>query len=270
MKNTQFLKRSLVVSVLLSLFIAMPALARTKDDVKALQAEVEALKQSQAQMQKDLGEIKKMLEQGARPAAAPPAGTPFEPQDLVVGGSASLGSADAVVTIFEYSDYQCPFCSRHATTVLPRLVNDYVDSGKLRIVMREYPIEAIHPRAFAVSQAALCAGAQGKYWEMHDLIFANQRSLSDEDLLAHDESLELDAAAYDTCLSDEGVSEQIQAEIQEAYELGISGTPSFVAGLTDQEDSNKVHVTEYIRGAQPFERFKSVVDGLLEESAQSQ
>ena len=188
----------------------------------------------------------------------------------MVGGSAYLGSADAPVTIFEYSDYQCPFCSRHATTVLPQMVKEYVDSGKLRIVMREYPIEAIHPRAFAASQAALCAGAQGKYWEMHDKIFANQRSLSDEDFASHAELLELDAAAYDTCMSGEGVSKQIQAEIQEAYSLGVSGTPSFVVGLTGAEDPDTVHVTAYIRGAQPFARFQGVIDDLLEEAAKTE
>lgn len=133
--------------------------------------------------------------------------------------------------------------------------------------MREYPIEAIHPRAFTASQAALCAGAQGKYWKMHDLIFANQRSLSDDDFTSYSQTLEPDATAFQACLSNEKIDTQIRAEVAEAYEMGISGTPSFVAGLTDQQDSDKVHVTEYIRGAQPFERFQGIVEKLLEEAA---
>ena len=105
MKNKKILKGSLIITSLLSLAIAMPAVARTKDDVKALQADVEALKEGQEQMTNDLGEIKKLLEQGARAPAARPAAAPFEPKDLEVGASPVLGSADAAVTMFAYSDY---------------------------------------------------------------------------------------------------------------------------------------------------------------------
>jgi len=271
MKSNRILQGSLIVTFLLSLAMAMPAMAGTRDEIEALRAEVATLKEGQEQMQNDLGEIKKLLEQGARaPAPAAAAGSPFKPKDLEVGDSPILGSADAPVTLFSYSDFQCPFCSRHATTVLQQLIKEYVDSGKLRIVAREYPIESIHPRAFAASQAAVCAGAQGKYWEMHDKIFANQRSLTDEDFLGHVELLEMDADAYKACMAGDESSERVQAEVKEAYELGISGTPSFVAGLTGSEDPDKVHVTEYIRGAQPFARFQGVIDGLLEEPAEAE
>jgi protein-disulfide isomerase len=266
MNNAKLANWLLATITLAFMSMTVPTVAGTKDDVKALQAEVEQLKGELEALKKEVAELKKAP---PRPAA-PPAAAPFEPKDLVVGGSPVLGSADAPVTLFEYSDYQCPFCSRHATTVLPRLVNDYVDSGKLRIVMREYPIEAIHPRAFATSLAAHCAGQQGKYWEMHDLIFANQRSLSDDDLKGHSATLGLDQTAFDDCLASEAADEQIRAEIKEAYDLGISGTPSFVAGVSTSDDGNTVHVTEYIRGAQPFERFQSVIDKLLEESAEGE
>jgi len=270
MKKIRIAKNLVLVSALLSLAFAMPAIAGTKSDVKKLQAEVASLKEGQQQIHDDMAEIKKLLEAAARAPAPRPAAAPFEPKDLVVGDSPVLGSADAAVTMFAYSDYQCPFCSRHATTVLPQLVKTYVDSGQLRIVMREYPIEAIHPRAFAASKAVLCAGAQDKYWGMHDKIFANQRSLTDGDFTSHAKLLELDTAAFDACLAGEVVDDQIQGEVNEAYDLGISGTPSFVVGLTDPEDSDKVHVTEYVRGAQSFGRFQSVIDGLLEEPAETE
>lgn len=267
---SNFIQNILVVCVSLFFVLAStPAISGTRADVKALQAEVEVLKQNQEKMSEELTEIRKLLEQGARAApAAAPAGASFKPRDLEVGDSPTMGSADAVVTIFSYSDYQCPFCSRHATTVLPRMVKTYVDTGQVRFVMREYPIEAIHPRAFAASAAAVCADAQGKYWEMHDVIYANQRALSDDDLRSYGQQLELDSAAFEACLADDATHERIRNEISEAYDLGISGTPSFVAGLTGLEDPNTVHVTEYIRGAQSFERFKDVVDGLLQEASQ--
>ena len=124
-------------------------------------------------MKKDLAEIKKLLLQ--RPAAAP--GQPaFQPTDLVVGKSPVLGEASAPVTLVEFSDYQCPFCKRNATTVLPELVKQYVDSGKVRVVMREMPIESIHQFALGAANAALCAHEQGEYWKMHDLLFANRKN----------------------------------------------------------------------------------------------
>ena len=268
MKNSSTLKSLLLVFGLLALIMAMPAAAGTASEVRELKKEIETLQQGQEQIQNDLAEIKKLLKQGARTApgqAAAPA--PFEPTDLLVGESAYLGSTDAPVTMFGYSDYQCPFCSRHATMVLPGLVKQYVDSGKLKIVMKEFPIESLHSRAFAASQATLCADAQGKYWEMHDLVFANQRAMTDDNFIAHSETLGLDATAFEACLTDEETSERIRAEILEGQGLGISGTPSFVVGLTDPEDSNKVHVTEYIRGAQPLPRFEGVINELLEEVA---
>ncbi len=272
MERNNDMKWTSVIAALLSMVIAMPAsAASTKDEVRALKAEIETLKQGQEQIQGDLAEIKKLLEQ--RPAAAPAArqgATSFTPKDLVVGDSPTLGETGAPVTLFAYSDYQCPFCSRHATTVLPRLVQEYVDEGKLRIVMREYPIEAIHPRAFAAAQAALCAHAQGRYWDMHDMIFANPRNLADADLSAHAGTLELDEEAFNACLEDEDVTGKVQSEVREAYDLGISGTPSFVAGRTDPENPDEVHVTEYIRGAQPFARFQGVIDGLLGPGAESE
>jgi len=271
MKNIRITKSLVLVAALLSLAFAMPAIASTSNDVKKLLAEVESLKESHAQIQNDLAEIKKLLEEGARAAPGQPsAAVAFEPTDLLVGESAFLGSTDAPVTMFGYSDYQCPFCSRHAVNVLTKIVEKYVDSGELRIVMREYPIESIHRRAFAASQTALCAGAQGKYWEMHDLIFANQRSLSDDDLKAHAEELGLDVTAYEACIADEKTSHRIRVELQEGQGMGITGTPSFVVGLTDPEDSNKVNVTKFVRGAQPLNVFSDAIDELLAEVAEAE
>ena len=268
MKNTKYLKRTLIISSVLSLAIALPALAAsTKDEIKGLKEEINTLQQGQEEIQNNLAEIKKLLEQGAaRAPAAPAAKTAFEPTDILVGDVALLGNADAGVTMIGYSDYQCPYCSRHATKVLPKIVEQYVDSGKLRIVMREYPIESIHPRAFAASLTALCAGAQGKYWEMHDLIFTNQKSLSDDDFKAHAETLGMDATAFEACLADENSSRRIRVKLQEGQRVGVSGTPSFVVGLTDPEDSNKVHVTKFVRGAQPLEVFTEAIDELLAEN----
>lgn len=247
----------------LALLAQNEAQAETSSELKDLQKEVRALRHGQEEIKKDLAEIKKLLQQ--RPAAGP--GQPaFQPADLVVGKSPVLGEASAPVTLVEFSDYQCPFCKRNATEVMPELVKQYVDNGKVRIVMREMPIENIHQFALGAANAALCAREQGQYWAMHDLLFANQQKLQADDIKAYAVTIGLDAAAFDSCLAESRFANEIKADQAEGQKLGISGTPSFVAGLTDKNDSNKVHVTEFIRGAQPLANFQQTLDKLLKSA----
>jgi protein-disulfide isomerase len=237
------------------LFLGWPAsAASTKDEVLKLQDQVEA-------MQKDIEEIKKLLQSGAR--AAPPPPPRFEPQDATIGESPFLGAADAPVTLIEYSDYQCPFCARHYRQVMPALVSEYVETGKLRYVMRENPIPSLHREAFNASMAALCAGDQGKYWEMHNLLFDNQRTLNVDGMKGFAESLGLDTAAFNECLDSNKYRQRVTDDIAGGAKLGVSGTPGFFIGLTDSEDPNQVRVSTFIKGAQPLDNFKRAIDELL-------
>ncbi|HLF30470.1 MAG TPA: DsbA family protein, partial [Xanthomonadales bacterium] len=106
----------------------------------------------------------------------------------------------------------------------------------------------------------------GQYWAMHDLLFANQQKLQPEDLKAHAVTLGLNAPAFDSCLDENRFAAEIKAGQDEGRKLGISGTPSFVAGLSDKSDAGKVHVTEFIRGAQPLANFQQTLDKLLQEA----
>ena len=93
---------------------------------------------------------------------------------LLLDGAPSIGDANARVAVVEFGDYECPYCGRHANQVLPEIVANYVNTGKVRYFFKDTPVEAIHPAAFKAAEAALCAGEQGTYWEMHDLLFKNQ------------------------------------------------------------------------------------------------
>ena len=251
--------------VALSLLLSIPlqAAAGKKDEIQALREEVQALARGQEQMQKDLAEIRKLLEQGARAAPARPA---FQPTDFSVGDSPTLGSATAPVTLVEFSDYQCPFCKRHATTVMPDIIKEFVDSGKVRIVMREFPIENLHKNAKDASLAALCSNEQGKYWQMHDVLFANQKALAPDDLKKYAATLGLDTDAFNRCLDEGKYAQQVAASVSEGQKLGISGTPSFVVGLTDKADPGKVRLTRFIRGAQPLSAFRQNLNELLQQA----
>jgi len=252
-------------SIMVIVFTFLPggAAASTSSELKALREEVQALREGQQDMQKELEEIKKLLQQGARAA---PGQQAFKPTDLKVGNSPTMGFADAPVTLVEFSDYQCPFCKRHADTVMPDLLKQYVETGRVRFVMREFPIENIHPRAMDASKAALCARDQGKYWEMSGLLFANQKALALDELKAHAVTLGLDMDAFNACLESDRHLAEIRAAQGEAQKMGISGTPSFVIGLTDKKDPNTVHLTKFVRGAQALPVFQQNLDELLKEA----
>lgn len=229
--------------------------ASTKQEVLELKAQV-------AEMQKDLAEIKRLLQAGARAPAAPSQPS-FKEQTVSIGASPFKGNADAPVTIIEYSDYQCPFCARNYREVLPVLEKEYIETGKLRFVMRESPIASIHRNATNASIAALCAGDQGKYWEMHNLLFDNQRELEVENLKSFAGTLGLDTATFDECLDSKKHEPTVQADLASAAKLGVSGTPGFLVGLTDPEDPDKVNLSVYIKGAKSIDAFRASIDDLL-------
>ncbi|MGR9037620.1 MAG: DsbA family protein [Gammaproteobacteria bacterium] len=222
--------------------------------------EFTALKQNQESMQKDLDEIKKQIAQ-----RTPPKPKPFEPSPLSISGALTQGKADAPVTLVEFTDYQCPFCKRHATGTMPQILKSYVDTGKVRYVLRDFPLKQIHSNAFKLAQATLCAGDQGKGWEMHDHIFSAKKALDPNKLSKDAKAIGLDAKAFDACMKAEKYAGQVDASLEEGAKLGIRGTPGFFLGKTDVKDPGKIMATEKIVGAQPFAKFKEAIDKMLSE-----
>ncbi|MBT8059780.1 MAG: thioredoxin domain-containing protein [Xanthomonadales bacterium] len=251
-----------ILIAMLALLAAAPAQAGTRDEIKALKEEVQGLREGQEKMQSELAEIKQLLQKQERPTP-PSRAQAFKPTGIRLGETMMKGEQDAPVTLIEYSDYHCPYCKRHATRVMPALLKNYVDSGKVRFVMREYPIPRLHPRAEAASRVALCAGEQGKYWEMHDALFEDQKTTTDEHFDSLADGLGLDKAAFSECLGSERITARIKANTSEAQSLGVTGTPSFVVGLTDPENPDKVNLTKFIRGAQSQQNFEAAIDELL-------
>jgi protein-disulfide isomerase len=123
------------------------------------------------------------------------------------------------------------------------------------------PLESIHKLAFKASQATHCAGDQNKFWEMHERLFANQRNLEPWD--AHARAIGLDVDAFTACLDNETYAKAVRADMAEGRKAGVSGTPSFVLALTDPDNPTQVEGLSFIRGAQPFTRFQSIIDQAL-------
>lgn len=229
------------------------------EELNALRKEIEAVKQGQQVIQKDLQEIKELLTRGRQ---APPSPVQSVNVGLSVAGDPLKGDKNARVTLIEFSDYQCPFCARHLYQTAPQIEKDYIQTGKVRYVLKDFPIASIHPQAFKGHEAAHCAGESGKYWEMHSRLFANQKAMSPKDLSDHAQALALDMPKFQQCLDGGKYASKIRNDISDGQKAGVQGTPTFFLGYTEPNDS-KVKVMQVIRGAQPYAAFKGTIDSLL-------
>ncbi|MBI2205442.1 MAG: DsbA family protein [Candidatus Rokubacteria bacterium] len=230
----------------------------TKEDVRALEGAVERLRGELDGIRGELRLIRDLLGQ-QRPAQAPPA-TPAVAKVSLAGAAASLGRAEAPVVLDEFSDYQCPFCKRFSDTTLALLKKDYIDTGKLRYVFRDFPLDQIHPHARQAAEASRCAGDQGRYWEMHDVIFRNQRALQAAKLKEYAERLGLDTAAFGHCLDSGKHRAAVQRDYEEGLKIGVQGTPAFVVGPPGTDDAVEGVM---ISGARPIADFRREIDRLL-------
>ena len=166
-----------------------------------------------------------------------------------------LGEASAKVTIIEFGDYQCPSCRMFWREIEPRLKKQYVDTGKVKLVFRDFPIQQIHPDAMSAAMAAQCAADQGKYWEYHDKIFRQQDRGSDAvvrfnaaDLKKWGADIRLDAARFNECIDSGRYKDEVAKDYADGTALGIQGTPMFFIN------------GRAVAGAQPFPVFKKIID----------
>jgi protein-disulfide isomerase len=247
--------KRVLAALVLALIAAGAAAAQQQPSNEELRKDIQALQESLKAIQKDLQDIKGML--------ARPTGPPSLINRVVDLGDAPFkGDASAKLTIVEVSDYQCPFCGRYFRDTYPQLETEYIKTGKVKSVFINLPLEAIHKSAFGAAKAARCAGEQGKYWEMHDRLFATQKEL--EPWTPHAQAVGLDVPAFDACVASDKHDAAIRRDVAEAQKLGITGTPAFLIGRTDPK-SSKLTILAAIRGARPFADFKTELDKLLAE-----
>jgi protein-disulfide isomerase len=165
----------------------------------------------------------------------------------VSADSPAKGPADAKVTVVEFSDFQCPFCSQ-AAPIVGQIHAAYGD--KVRIIFQHFPL-GIHDRARPAAEASACANVQGKFWEYHDKLFYHQQSLSDADLKKYAEEVGLDADRWSACYRSGTFRAEVMQQMQIGRQAGVTGTPAFFVN------------GRFVSGAQPFEKFKDIIDDEL-------
>ena len=232
--------------------------AQSPQDAEALRKEIEALKASQAELQKSVDEIRSFL----RAITGGRFGAPtLEGASIDIAGAPANGSSTAPVTLIEISDYHCPFCKRHVQQTQPQLYSEYVNSGKVRHVFLHYPIEQLHPDAYRSHEAATCAGDQGKFWEMHAKLFEAPLRTVDQ-LVTAAQAIGLDVNAFRTCLESGKHSKAVKDSVARIQKLGVNGTPHFLVGRTPK-GGGPVTVSKVVEGAQPYGAFKTALDEVL-------
>jgi len=213
-----------------------------------------SLDQSSERLDAVVAALEKPPAAAPQPAAAPaPARRGLDPNkrySIDTAGSPAKGAAEGVIEIVEFSDFQCPFCSRVNPT-LARIEKEYGD--RVRISFKHLPLR-IHPNAPEAHAAAEAAHRQGQFWEMHDLIFANQRQLSSSQYEKYAQQMGLDMDKFRSDMNSAGVKGKVTADQAEAAKLGITGTPSFFVN------------GRYLSGAQPYESFRRLIEEELKRS----
>ncbi len=252
------------------LFIALVLrfVALSKDEVpttspeptlKSLQAEVEQLKESQRQLIEQVDALRKEL--AGRPPIIPvKPGVP--PPPIItqrIQGEPFRGMESARVAIIEYSDFNCSFCAKYATNIYPLLEKEFIQSGKVRYLFRDFP-DSLDPDSLVKAQVARCLVQQGKFWEMHDRFFRESLPVLDhpEVLVDHARALGFDPVQVNECVKSGHFLSAIDQIAKAAKRFGVHGTPSFLIGRLS-DDGNVLYGTRLITGAETYESLQTVL-----------
>jgi protein-disulfide isomerase len=227
----------------------------------SIQRQLDDLKHGQQRLQQELDEIKKLLREKQGSAASSASSAKPKVFSLNVHNEPFRGDRRAKVAIMEYSDFECSYCAKFVQEIYPKIDQDYIKCGKVKYFFRDLPARE-HPNAMAAAQAARCAGDQGKFWEMHDLLFASRGALAQSNLLADAQGLGLDTQKFSECLSNGYYAGSIRLSIAGGKELGIYGTPAFVLG-TLSDDGDILRVTKVLVGGESDAELRPALDELL-------
>jgi len=239
----------------------VPSVSAQSGEVQDLKRTVDELRTENAALKQEVAELRAALNNFLTPAEFPGGEPP--PAEISVAGLASRGQPNAPVTMVVFSDFQSQLSARYLVETYPGIDEHFVQTGTVRYVFKNLPDLAAHPQAFKAHEAAACAGDQGGFWEMHDLLFANQSALAMDDLVAYAGSLELDPDVFRYCLTSGAHAATIQRDVDEGQNGGVTLTPVVAVGLTEP-DGESIEVMQVVVGVQPHSVFEDAIEAVLE------
>lgn len=217
------------------------------------QKQGEAILEELKAIKKELREIK----QNSLSQKPKPKGRPTTAQNVATLGSPILGNLKTPITLIEFTDYECPFCKNFYKNAMQKLKKEYIDTGKLRLVDRDFPLP-FHKNVRLAANATHCAGEQDKFWPMHDALYEGNK-INAEDINNHATEIGLQLAPFQSCLDSKRYKKHIDNDIKEAQIAGIRGTPASILGKT----TDNLVSGEFISGTRDFNFYKSRIDKLL-------
>jgi protein-disulfide isomerase len=183
----------------------------------------------------------------AVPSAAP---SPNIDMEALMDDDAVKGDPNAPVTIIEFSDFECPFCARFYSDTLSQIDEQYIKTGKVKLVYRDFPL-SFHPQAQKAAEAAECAGEQGKFYDMHDLLFEQGVQGGVAGFKGYAQQIGLDTGKFNTCLDSGEMASEVRKDFSDGQKAGVQGTPGFIIN------------GNLVSGAQPFQVFQQVIEAEL-------
>jgi protein-disulfide isomerase len=251
-------RRCIPVLLALASLWAAAGWARGPDDLQAMQKRLDAIQVEQKAIRQELEAIRALLVSRQAPTPARQDAN----VELDLEGAPVQGDAQARLTVVEFFDYECPFCRRHFAQSMPQLMSDYVRTGKIKYVARDFPLEQLHSQAFLAAQAGLCAQEQDKFWPLHDLLMSGSAALQRASLTqqAHTAGLEVDR--FDKCVDSNKYAAKVREEMTAGEKAGVGGTPTLFVGVTD-ETGKRFKSIQTLVGAVPYDEIKGAIDRLL-------
>ena len=215
-----------------------------------LRREIQSMKKQIKVLQSDVTTLKNKVDSTVDKAAI----TSFDFKDGNI-----LGDENAEIALVEFTDYQCPYCSRHAKGTFEKIKQIYIDTGILQYMVRDYPL-SFHKQAESAAVAAACAAEQGKYWDMHKTLFENPGKVKQREFTLLAKQLGLNTNDFEKCLDDPEQLEDVRKDVALANNIGITGTPAFLIGRLKE---GKMIELKAMAGAQPFSSFSRVIDAMI-------
>jgi protein-disulfide isomerase len=244
-----------IIAVLIVLVVAAPQI---RAEGLSAQQGAELLKQNK-EILSELRDIHSLLDRLSKDRAVDDV-RPSTPRVRVAVSltEPAIGKSDAPWTLIEYTDYQCPFCRQFHAAAYEDIKRNYIDTGKMRFISRDFPLD-MHENAARAAIAARCAGEQGAFWELRSAMITNADKLQARDIDSYAAHLNLDVGKLDACVKSGPYQAQLEKELAEGHKAGITGTPSFVLGRTGTDAIEGVRIVGSMSYAAFDAKFKDAV-----------